>query len=60
MKFKKRLAYFALKRSKQLLVFTITLLALSILFVGCANPVGTSYYDFRKTRWGLLQRAGDA
>ncbi len=53
MKFKKRLAYFALKRSKQLLVFTITLLALSILFVGCANPVGTSYYDFRKTRWGF-------
>ena len=53
MKFKKRLAYFALKRSKQLLVFTITLVAISVLFVGCANPVGTSYYDFRKTRWGF-------
>ena len=29
------------------------LLVLSVLFVGCANPVGTSYYDFRKTRWGF-------
>ena len=53
MKFKKRLASFALKRSKQLLVFTITLLILSVLSLGCANPVGTSYYDFRKTRWGF-------
>ena len=53
MKFKQRLAYFALRGSKQLLVFTTALLALSVLFVGCANPVGTSYHDFRKTRWGF-------
>ena len=53
MKFKKKLVYFALKEGQQLIVFTTTLLALSVLFVGCANPVGTSYYDFRKTRWGF-------
>lgn len=53
MKFKQRLAYFALRGSKQLLVFTTALLALSVLFIGCANPVGTSYHDFRKTRWGF-------
>ena len=53
MKFKRRLAYFALRGSKQLLVFTTALLALSVLFIGCANPVGTSYHDFRQTRRGF-------
>ena len=53
MKFKRRLAYFALRRSKQLLIFTTALLALSVLSVGCANPVGMSYHDFRNTRWGF-------
>ena len=57
MKFKKMLAYFAVKGSKQLLVLTQILLALSILFIGCANLGETlsdsGQYDFRKARWGF-------
>jgi hypothetical protein len=37
MKFKEMLAYFAVKGSQPLLVITPILLALSILFIGCAN-----------------------
>ncbi len=59
MKFKKRLAYFTLKGGKRLLVFTNTAVALSVLFIGCANLGSTlsqsSPYDFRKTRWGFSQ-----
>ena len=59
MKFKQRLTYFVLEGSKQLLVFTTTLLALSVLFIGCANLgkalSDSSPYDFRKARWGFPQ-----
>jgi hypothetical protein len=57
MKFKEMLAYFAVKGSQPLLVITPILLALSILFIGCANLSETlsdsGQYDFRKARWGF-------
>ena len=45
------------KRGLQLLAFTTTLLALSVLFISCANLGNalsdSSPYDFRKARWGF-------
>ena len=60
MKFKERLAYFALEGSKTLVMFRKTLVVLSILFIGCANlgriaSDTNQTYDFRKTRWGFTQ-----
>ena len=60
MKFKERLAYFALEGSQTLVMFRKTLWVASVLFIGCANlgrmvSDPNQSYDFRKTRWGFTQ-----